>query len=380
MAQRYVAITAPGLEPMLERELRAAKVKRPERILGGVEFDAAARGLYEVLLTSRVAHRIYLRVDSFRARDQREAYRKARRIDWERLIPPGAALATRATIRQSALYGSGALIDAVSDGIQDHFRHDLPGDLAVPRIDRSERSAAQLANTLHVMARLEDDLCQLNLEASRGSLHMRGWRAATGPAPVRESIAAAMLLAAEWTPDEPLLDPMCGSGTLLIEAARLAAGLMPRLAHHDYALPQWANFNAELWDELRAREPVPHPSPAPIFGRDLDPEVLTLAQHNAERAQVTPRVSFAQQDAATGLPPTSRPGLVVCNPPYGERLANHQGVEALCKQLDAHFRGWRACLLLPDTIRPRPLRGTPWTAATTLLNGGIPVTIWTITV
>lgn len=377
MAQRYLAVTSPGLEEMMERELRAMKVKRLERVEGGVEFDATSRGLYEVLLGSRVAHRVYLRMDTFRARDLRECYRKARRFEWERLLGEGAKVAMRGVVKESYIYGSGALVDAVGDGLRDRYAFECK-QLRGPQIDRSQH-ADHDPDTFHLMARCDQDYCQLNLEATCGSLHLRGWRAHTGPAPMRETLAAAMLMACDWQPDEPLLDPMCGSGTFLIEAARLAAGLPPRLKTHRYGVERWASFDAERWAELQQRAVGGGRGQARIVGRDMDAKVIEFARENARLAGVSERITFEVCEVSEGgAPQVSRPGVVICNPPYGERLSEGGAIAALGERLSSDFAGWRAALLLPDGMRP-PTVGSRWRVALSCRNGGIPVKLWTCT-
>lgn len=377
MSQTYFAVTAPGLEPALLEELRQMKIKRPEVLHGGVEFEATSRGFYEALCWVRTAHRLYLRVDEFRARENKELYRKARRFDWSRLIPQDARVHVRGVLRHSKLGGSGELIDAVADGLRDHFTIDEAS--APPTITRHHEGGAPEADpdeVLVVMARSEEDRCQLNLEAGGAAMHVRGWRQEAGPAPLRESLAAAALLLAGWSPSEALLDPMCGAGTIPVEAARWAAGLPPRQREH-HAAARWANWRPERWEQVLALDHgAPEKARGPIWGRDVDGEVLGMARRNAARGEVDGFVRFAQGDVAELEPPQGvDPGLVLCNPPYGERLEGREVVEVLLERFAQAFEGWRLAMVLPrDVSVSHPTLSTR--ALADFSNGGIPVRLW----
>ncbi|CAN0568594.1 unnamed protein product, partial [Laminaria digitata] len=249
MAQRYFAVTSPGLEEVLLDELKGFKIKKPKVLQGGVEFQATGRGFYQVLRGSRIAHRLYLRVDDFRARDAYELYRKSRRFEWERLLiggTPQRVVELRGVAHRSRLGGSGEVVDRVADGIYDRFVEEL--FVRPPKLMRDERYEGE-GRTHSLMVRLSEDRCELNLEAAGRAMHQRGWREETGRAPIRESLAAAMLRMSGWAPGMPLLDPMCGSGTFVIEAARQVAGLEPR-AWTEYMAFDFVNANRELFDEV----------------------------------------------------------------------------------------------------------------------------------
>lgn len=372
MAQTYVAITSPGLEEQLLQELRGMKIKRPKVIEGGVEFEATSRGLYEVLLWSRVAHRVMWRVDDFRARDQRECYKKSRRVEWERMLGEGAQVAIRGVVKESYIYGSGALVSSVADGMRDRYAFDV-GGLRGPTIDQTGR-AINDPGIFSLLARCDQDRCTLSLEGSSGSMHRRGWRTQTGGAPLRESIASAILRAVAWTPDQPLLDPMCGSGTILVEAARQALGKLPRLTSHHYGVRDWANFDEERFEAMHtlvAKHAV-KPEVLRLFGRDRDEAVLDLARANLKRAEVADVINLAHIELVDGVAPCEQPGWIVSNPPYGERLSDAGVMRELGESLREHFQGWKVAMLVTESQRP-PRVGTPWEARLSLKNGGIPV-------
>ncbi len=374
MAQTYAAITTPGLEHVLLDELRKMKVKRPKVIEGGVEFQATARGFYEVLLWSRVAHRVLMRLDEFRARDQRECYKKTRRFEWERLLGEGAKVAIRGVVKESYIYGSGALASSVADGLRDRYAFELKG-LRGPTIEVTERAIHE-PGVLNILARCEQDRCTLSLEGSSGSMHRRGWRHKTGSAPMRESIASAMLREIGWTPDQPLLDPMCGSGTILIEAGRQALGMLPRDPSHHYGVKDWANFDEERFDALQtlgAKQAVSRDT-LKLYGRDREEEVLEIARDNARHAGLDDLIAWEHTPLAQGQSPCDEVGWIVSNPPYGERLSSSGMMRELGEMLRGHFEGWRVALLLSESQRP-PRFAHPWRTCLTFKNGGLGVKV-----
>ena len=375
MAQRYLAVTSPGLEPALLAELRSFKIKKPTVIEGGVEFSATTKKFYNVLRSTRIAHRLYLRVDEFRARDQIEAYNKSKRFEWERLLSTGQAVEVRGVVKSSRIGGSGAITDAVADGIRDHFiqaLHSKP-----PTLFRQTSADGDVIST-KMLARCEDDRCMINMEAAGKPLHQRGWRKQAGPAPLRESVASAVLDLAGWKPGVALVDPMCGSGTFVIEAARRARRLPVRL-WDDYAATTWANFAPEVFEQAGPGEPLAASDVDGLFGFDIDAGVLKKAKANAARAEVGDNVRFEQTDVrALTAPEGVEPGVVVCNPPYGERLSESGEIEALIQTISERFAGWRVGLLLPRDVSV-DFSGLSLRSAAELRNGGIPVKVWVST-
>ena len=385
MAQRYFAVTTPGLEEALLDELRGFKIKKPKIMQGGVEFQATGRGLYQVLCWSRIAHRLYLRVDEFRARDGIELYNKTRRFDWERLISGGededddrSIVQVRVVVHRSGIGGSGEALDRVADGLRDHFSQELK--VYPPKVLREERTR-QKPGELTLMARVIEDRCELNLEASGKPLHQRGWRKETGAAPLRESLAAAILRLCEWREDEALVDPMCGSGTFLIEAARWRQNLGPR-QWSDYSALSFANANQELFDEVASDPPnaSSDASPASIIGADHDADVIEVAGRNAARAEVSEEAAFIHAEvkdlAATVSEAKGAPGLVVCNPPYGERLERSGAIRELLEQFaSGAMSGWRLGILLPRDF-DLTTAVFPMKERARFTNGGLPVTLW----
>lgn len=346
MAQTYFAITAPGLEQPLLEELRSLSVKKPELEQGGVSFRATRKALYEVLQQARQPNRLYLRVDEFRARDVYELYRKTARIDWSQWLPDGAQLTLDATVTRSGLQGSGQVQDRVFDGVRDAL-------MAKKRkVERAAQWVEQGKGHVRIIARMHEDRCQLSLDMAGGRMYIRGWRQQTGEAPLRESFASALLWRLGWTPGAALIDPMCGSGTFLIEAARRAAGAPPR-AWTRYGVFNLEGFDRQLWAEVAASSPkAQQPSKGLLWGADQDEQVLKVASLNARAACVEEALQMSAQEVSALSPPDGvSPGFMICNPPYGLRLRRARGADAPEQQLlevfARRFKGWRLGLLVP---------------------------------
>ncbi|MBA2663157.1 MAG: hypothetical protein H0U74_12770 [Bradymonadaceae bacterium] len=368
MSQRYFAITSPGLEAPLLTELRALGARKAVVVNGGVEFEGTNATFYRANYALRCANRVVLRVDDFRARDPIELYQKSRRYAWERLLGADNAVFVRGAARRSKLIHTGRIAKAVEDGLRDHFVDDLKKP--APAFAAEEPAADQL-----VLARLEDDRCQLSLDGSGELLYRRGWRIRIGAAPLRETIAAALLRLAEWKLDEPLFDPMCGSGTFVIEAAQRAANIAAGKGR-SFALWRWKNFQPELWQEIVAAAAAEYREPEKqFFGRDIDHEMVVASRDNAAGAGVEAFCHFASGDAARIVPPTKDKGLIICNPPYGERMASEGIVDALVERVASNFEGWRMAALLPAAQR-LPKSTLRFEERAHFKNGGIPVRFW----
>jgi putative N6-adenine-specific DNA methylase len=224
------------------------------------------------------------------------------------------------------------------------------------------------------------DRCTVSVDSSGALLHRRGYRQATAKAPLRETLAAAMLLGSGWTPDRPLLDPFCGAGTVAIEAAMIARGIAPgllRAARPDgFAFMQWPGFDATLWERLtsEAREAVRPAAAAPIVASDRDAGAIEAARANAERAGVQESIALEQR-TLSAVPPLPTGGWIVTNPPYGARLGDRGPLRALYARLGAiaaSLEGWSLALLSGDPMLEGQL-ALPLAERWRSSNGGIPV-------
>ncbi len=372
MAQSYFASVTPGLEAALLEELRALGAKKCKEEPGGVTFQATRPGFYRVLIWSGVASRLLLRVDEFRARDAQELHRKTARLPWPTLLPPKAPLEVDATTARSALNGTGQIADTVWFGISDTMR-DARAALVHP--------ITQDMDPLRLQARMSEDRCTLSLDAGPGPLYRRGWRAHVGPAPLRESTAAALLRLIGWRPGLPLLDPTCGSGTFILEAARRAASLPARM-WPTYGVHRWANFEPEAWAQALDNAPTDS-ADAPralLWGGDLDPAVIDAALANAQAAEVAAITRFEVADAEHLTLPEGPPGIIISNPPFGHRISRDR--DSVDLTLLARFasvgQGWTLGLLLPSDFSPAH-HALDVQEITRFRLGGMPVRFWRAT-
>lgn len=371
VTQRYFATTAPGFEGLLAREVASVGGKKLLELEGGVEFDATHKTLYRACYELRLAERVLLRVDAFRSRDFPEMYNKVRRFGWERLLGGGHRVRVKAAAHRSRLMHTGRIRETVKSAIEDRFREELRAK--APVIDDPE--GAQ-----YLLVRVVDDRCELSLDAAGELLHRRGWRRDVGEAPLRETLAAAILGSLGWNGSRPLLDPMCGSGTLPLEAARLASG-RPAGELREFAFQRWANYREGLWREVieQAAGVGGSQGEVMIFGSDIDGEVLSAARANAVRAGVDGAVRLSVKAVDDQQPPVDRPGLMVCNPPYGRRIGHPEEGEMAWKRLlrvfAARFEGWELGVLLPTELTPG-YPGLRCEVREEFRHGGLRVRLW----
>jgi putative N6-adenine-specific DNA methylase len=375
------AVCAPGLEEVLARELRELGVEgRPES--GGVEWSGDARTLYAANLRLATASRVTVLAAEFRARTFFELERHARRVPWERWMAPGAAVRLRVSSRKSRLYHEGAVAERLLEAVE--ARVGPLGGAAVGKGEDagSEAEGEEGEEGQLFVVRFLRDRCTIRADASGALLHLRGYRRAVAKAPLRETLAAAMLRGAGWIPEAPLLDPMCGSGTIPIEAALRARRIAPGLASASrepraYAFTAWPEFEAGAWAEevARAREEVRPRAPAPIAGSDRDAGAVEAARANAERAGVAESVEWSVRPLSAAEPPAEG-GWLVSNPPYGVRVGERDPLRSLYAALGRlareRFPGWRLALLTADRVLEGQL-GVPLQETLRTRNGGIPV-------
>ncbi len=372
MAQTYFASIQPGLEDTLLQEIRRLGGKRPKKVYGGVEFDAARKTLYGAHLQLRTPTRIWMRIDEFRARDAPELYRKTRRYSWERLIGGDHKLIVRAHSSRSSLYHTDKIKEAVMGALNDRFSKDLTGETSPEFVDTPAE------DTQLIMARIEEDRCELSLDASGELLYRRGWRTEVGRAPLRETLAATLLELAAWNKDESLLDPFCGSGTIPIEAACLAAGRPPGL-DRDFAFQSWRNYQPERFEEIRQAflDDAHKELPAPIYGRDRNPKVIEAANRNATRARVADLIKFEAVDLEESEIPDTVDSIVT-NPPYGNRLDKGSALDVLLARWKSRAERCHLSFLWPRDGRDVIQRRAPsLRIAASFENGGLPVDFWT---
>jgi putative N6-adenine-specific DNA methylase len=366
------AVTAPGLAPLTAAELGALGVAGDEEA-GGVAFTADAAMLYAANLRLRTASRILVRVGDFRARTFHELERHAAQLPWAAFVPAGARVELRVTCRKSRLYHQGAVAERLHTAI----RAATGAEPADASTEADEGESAQL-----FVVRFHRDRCTVSADASGALLHRRGYRQEIARAPLRETLGAAVLLAAGWTPDTPLLDPMCGAGTVPIEAALMARRIAPGLAAADrapraHACLRWPDADHTAWQREVARargEILPAPGAA-ICGSDRDAGGVAAARANAARAGVDGDVHLDVRAISAAEPPTGH-GWIVTNPPYGVRVGDVAALRDLYAALGRWARerapGWRLAFLSTDA-RLEAQVAIPLEPRLETVNGGIRV-------
>ena len=311
-----------------------------------------------------------MRVAQFEARAFHELERLSRKVPWEEFVQPKSAVKFRVTCRKSRLYHS----DGVADRIGAAVERNIPG-ARVQSAGADTEDGDDFGGQLFTV-RVFHDRCTISADTSGALLHRRGYRLATGKAPLRETLAAAMIIGSGWIREGSFIDPMCGSGTLPIEAALIARNIAPGLGRQ-FAFMQWPDFAPEKWSLLLdAARSVQYPKAFnPILGKDRDAGAIAHALQNAKRAGVADDVYFVE-DTVSSLEPLPRSGWVVVNPPYGVRVGDSSGLRDLYAQLGnvlrSRFDGWRFGILSAD----RKLEGQlkiPLTPVFDTSNGGIPV-------
>jgi putative N6-adenine-specific DNA methylase len=391
---KLFAVAAPGLAPLTAQELRrlgllpaqpddrssVANVHdhAADDEYGGVEFEGDREAIYRANLHLRTANRVLVRLGDFEAVGFAELRKRASRLAWERYLAAGQPVALRVACHKSRLYHS----DAVAERVAGAIGVRLGKPPVVQKFDeQGEGKPPQL-----VLVRLLHDHCTISLDSSGALLHRRGYRLATAKAPLRENLAAGMLLAAGWDPTAgetpaPLIDPFCGAGTIPIEAAQLALGIAPGHAR-PFAFMDWPDFDRPLWDNLLSEaEQQSRDQCARLAGRvqilasDRDAGAIEMARANAARAGVGDAIEFACQAVSAIVVPAGR-GWVVTNPPYGVRVSANQDLRNLYAQfgkvLRAQCGGWQVALLCNDRQLLGQL-GIRFDISLATVNGGIAV-------
>ncbi len=323
----------PGLEGLLAAEAREAGFGPVTEVPGGVTILGGWPEVWRANLTLRGAGRVLARIGSFRAMHLAQLDKRARKFPWGDVLRPDVPVAVEATCRKSKIYHAGAAAQRIGRAIAEELGAPLADDAPV-----------------RVMARIEDDLCTFSVDTSGEPLHRRGHKEAVGKAPLRETMAALFLRAMGYDGSQMVLDPMCGSGTFVLEAAEIAAGLMPGRSR-SFAFEKLASFDPAAWEAMRRPELARSPE-VRFFGSDRDAGAVRMATQNAERAGVADWCRFAQAPVSDLQPPDGPPGLVMVNPPYGARIGNKKLLYglygALGTVLTERFTGWRVGLVTSE--------------------------------
>ena len=353
-----------GLEAVLTAELARFGASALQAVPGGVGFEGGLRVIYRANLESRIATRILQRLFSTPYRNEEDVYRAAYGIDWPRRFDVARSIRVYLTAQRCPLKSLDFLTLRIKDAVCDRFRNAVGSR---PNVDTR-------APEVRIHAFLDATQFTLYLDTSGEPLFKRGARAATGAAPLKENLAAGILGLTGWQPGTPLLDPMCGGGTFLVEAAQIALDIAPGGAR-SFGFEKLTGFDAELWKSLRAEAGARHKplAPLPIYGSELYGDTLKLAQANLAAAGLEAAVQLKQANALEISAPAES-GVLITNPPYGERMGAQQELAAFYPRfgdvLKRKFAGWNCYILsadmnLPKLIKLKVSRRTP------LYNGAL---------
>lgn len=354
-------VATPGLEAPLCEEAQQAGFAEARVVDGGVAFMGTWLDVWRANLELRGATRVLARIASFRAMHLAQLDKRSRKVDWSTLLRKDVPVTVEASCKRSRIYHAGAASQRVAKAIAEELGAPISEDAAV-----------------RVMVRIEDDLVTISLDTTGESLHKRGFKEGVAKAPMRETMAAMFLRQCGYDGTQTVLDPMCGSGTFVIEAAEIALGLKPG-RERNFAFEHLAEFHAGRWNRLRAPAAL-NTSPPRFFGSDRDPGAIRMAGENAERAGVAACVRFEQQSVENLEPPDASPGIIIVNPPYGTRIGNKAPLMGLYRSLGTvirtKFPSWNVGIITADKDLARATGLALDLVEPTVLHGGLRVGLW----
>ena len=355
--------TMQGLEPVLAGELEQLGATDVQPLKRAVSCRGDRRLMYRINYESRTALRVLMPVHSFRANNEQTYYRAVRDIDWSRYLDAKDTLAVEATVSGDFFRHSQYTALLTKDAIVDQFRDRL-GRRPSVNVD---------APTLRIHVRIFGSQCDILLDSSGDSLHKRGYRRDTVEAPLNEVLAAGLILLSGWKGERPLVDPMCGSGTIPIEAAMLAMNIPPQHKRESFGFFRWKDFDRKLWHEVKSAADAPIKQPeCPIFASDLDPRARNATSINLLSAGLEKAVHVEKMAFEKLIPPAPS-GILIVNPPYDERL-KIEAVAAFYKsigdRLKQHWAGWDAWLISSNLEAWKSFGLRP-SRKITLMNGSL---------
>jgi putative N6-adenine-specific DNA methylase len=348
--QKIFLVVPPGLEAIARQETNDYLSSLPgkKNILPGneeLEYECDLAGLLQANQNFRIPNRILVRLASFKATNFPELVKKASRIQWENFIGENAKIAIRTTCKKSKLYHS----DAVSQRIHASIEKRLVRKIQMLKSGLEEDSGLDIQI---LVVRIVDDLVEISIDSSGAPLYKRGYRQAVTKAPLRENLATALILAAGWDPQTPLIDPFCGSGTIPIEAALLQKQMAPGMNRH-FIMEKWPIYLKESrYFKIAETEPAGLAvGRKNIFGSDRDAGAIQIADDNSQRANMGNSITW-HQHAFSDMPDIPEPGWIITNPPYGQRISAGHDLRNLYAQfgniLRKRFVGWKTLYLCSD--------------------------------
>ncbi|WP_126978645.1 THUMP domain-containing class I SAM-dependent RNA methyltransferase [Frigidibacter oleivorans] len=367
-------VAPPGVEPWLCDEARAAGFAEATAVAGGVTVRGGWPEVWRANLVLRGAVRVLARIGSFRALHLAQLDKRARRFPWAGVLRPDVPVRVEVTCRASRIYHAGAAAQRIETALRE--------ELGVPILPRGQAAGDEdegSGDAVALKVRIEDDLVTLSLDSSGEPLHRRGHKQQVNKAPMRETLAAMILRGAGFDGTGPVYDPMCGSGTFPIEAAEIAAGLLPGRSR-GFAFERLASFDAGTWAALKAGQAVPRDPGLRFYGSDRDTGAVAMSRANAERAGVAVFTRFERATVAEMQPPCEPPGLLVVNPPYGARIGDRRLLFGLYGAFGQsalqRFRGWRVALVTSDTGLARATDLPFLPPGPAIAHGGLRIQLW----
>jgi len=353
--------TAPGLENALYEEVRRKGFKRAKATKGGVTIEGGWPEVWRANLWVRGASRVLARIAAFKVMHLADLASLARDVPWGDVLNPEHSFCVEVSCSKSRIYHSGAAVERIEQAISKTLKISPSSDAEIK-----------------IMGRIDHDMCTLSVDTSGALLHKRGYKSAVSKAPIRENMAALFLQQCGYQGGEPVFDPMCGSGTFVIEAAEIAARLNPGRSRN-FAFEKLVTFDQQAWDKMRS---VTRQAETGIhfYGSDRDDGAVKMSCENAERAGIAHLTEFKQQTISDMIPPTNMPGLVIINPPYGGRIGDKQKLRSLYQTLGrvlkTHFSGWRVGIITSDNSLAQAT-GLPFLPASApVQHGGLRVNLF----
>lgn len=369
MNYSYFATVARGLEAIAAQELENLGAEEVCPDFTGVHFVGDQALLYRVNLWARTIFRVLVPIKEFYCPNAEVLYQEVQKIDWDEYLKPDNTLAVNCTGGNQKLNHTHFTALQVKNAIVDQQRLKL-----------SQRSSVDVQNPdVEINVHIHQDRCVLSLNSSGTSLHRRGYRQAMGAAPLKETLAAALLDIAEWDATIPFLDPLCGSGTLPLEAGLKALNTAPGLFRTKFGFESFPDFNSQLWQQLREEAHNCRISDlkAVILGSDRDSNVLLQARSNAQRCGIEDQIQFTQTELSQLEAPADS-GMIICNPPYGERLGDAKELGTLYKTLGdvfkQRFKNWTAFILTGNKELAKKV-GLKASRRIPVYNGSLPCTL-----
>ncbi|MCV2894019.1 THUMP domain-containing class I SAM-dependent RNA methyltransferase [Lentibacter sp. XHP0401] len=354
-------ICPPGLEKALAAEAAGHGFAPARAVAGGVEVTGDWPEVWRANLMLRGAVRVLVRIGSFRAFHLAQLDKRARKFPWSDILRPDVPIRVEVTTnKRSKIYHAGAAAQRIETAIKETLGAPVSPEAA-----------------LTLKARFDDNLVTFSLDSSGESLHKRGFKEAVNKAPMRETLAVLFLREAGYSGTEPVLDPMCGSGTFPIEAAEIAMGLAPGRAR-SFAFESLASYDAEAWNTMRSSV-KPRTTDQHFYGSDRDQGAIAMSARNAEAAGVSAHTTFTCTSISDLKRPDGPAGLVIVNPPYGGRIGNKKPLFALHAslgtKLKSEFKGWRVAIITTEASLAKAT-GLNLTAGPYVPHGGLKVRLY----